>query len=541
MNGANKVIMAASENNNLVDRVMEGLLNYPIIAVFVVFAIVVIGLATFTDAITKLRKFFSGAKKSSDLTSEFMVDIIQAVTEKHQHDLSTQQDGHETEVTRLQAENDALKDAIRALANNAGDPALQGRNMTEVLRRLRQSGDTAESEGIFATLEHDRAANTAQLKEAAAFARHRGALARWRDAQAAVAAYREATELDPDYFEGWIELARAAKVAGDLGQSELASRQASTIAADADDRRNQGVAHSALGDTLTARGDHDGALNNYQTALDIAKVLADSDPSNADLQRDLSVSYDKIGDMLTAQGDRDGALNNYQAGLDIAKTLVDSDPGNVDWQRDLSVSNNKIGDMLTAQGDHEAALNNYRAALQIRKILADSDPGNANWQRDISVSYNRIGHILTAQGDHDGALNNYQSGLGIAKALADSDPSNAEWLRDLSINYDTIGNILTAQGNRDGAISNYRAGLDIAEALADSDPGNVDWQRGLSISNYNLALAVLEDDGATAAIHLRKAADILRTLKNSGRLLPTDGEFLSKLEAHLLDIDTDSD
>ncbi|EJJ28030.1 hypothetical protein PMI11_03850, partial [Rhizobium sp. CF142] len=119
----------------------------------------------------------------------------------------------------------------------------------------------------------------------------------------------------------------------------------------------------ALGDEYVAIGERREALNTFNTALQVAQKFSG--------EREISVCYDRIGDMRQAGGDTAGALEAHQAGLEIARTLAERDPSNVDWQRDLSISHNKIGDIRKAGGDTAGALEAYQASLDIRKTLAE--------------------------------------------------------------------------------------------------------------------------------------------------------------------------
>jgi Flp pilus assembly protein TadD len=114
------------------------------------------------------------------------------------------------------------------------------------------------------------------------------------------------------------------------------------------------------------------------------------------------VSLDRLGDVKVARGDLDGAQQDYEGTHAILERLAADEPGNAGWQRDLSVSLNKLGDVKVARGDLDGAQQDYEGSLAIRKRLAADEPGNAEWQRDLSVSLNKLGDVKVARGDLDG-------------------------------------------------------------------------------------------------------------------------------------------
>ena len=244
---------------------------------------------------------------------------------------------------------------------------------------------------------------------------------------------------------------------------------------------------SSQGDVLSAQGDLAGALAAFRESLQLARRLAESDPSNTDWQRDLSVSQNKVGDVMGSQGDLSGALAAYQDGLQLSERLAESDPSNTLWQRDLFVSHNKVGDVLLDQGDLAGALAAYQDSLQLIGRLAEADPSNTVWQRDLSVSQERVGEVLRGQGNPAGALAAYQDSLQLIRRLADADPSNAGWQRDYSFSLTRMAQLYEQQGDRTKALRFAKESLMIDERLASLDRTNATWQEDVAISRALVA------------------------------------------------------
>ena len=453
--------------------------------------------------------------------------------------LTVQNAGKEDQILSLQTELQQVRTQLaEAVARTLGNAAAPGAsaaavNAAQALRR----GDTEPAEALLRTQElaavqsaeseGDVAAKQAERRRAATLARERGALALQHDVRSALAAYRQATEYEPEDVWSWYVLGDLYIATGDLAAAGHSYREAQRHGAaaleaqpDSEQRqRDLSVSHNRIGDVLVAQGDLPAALAAFRTSLDIARALAARDPGNTEWQRDLSVSHNKIGDVLVSQGDLGAALAAFRTGLDIHQALAAREPGNTQWQRDLSVSHNKIGDVLVAQGDMPAALAAFRTGVDIRQALAARDPGNTKWQRDLSVSRERIGDVLVSQGDLGAALAAFRTGLDIRQALAARDPGNTEWQRDLSVSHNKIGDVLVAQGDLPTALAAFCTSLDIRQALAARDPANAQWQADVaaSCSRMGGCGALSRDDRRE---HLQRGLDILTRLHDAGHLPP---------------------
>jgi tetratricopeptide (TPR) repeat protein len=293
-----------------------------------------------------------------------------------------------------------------------------------------------------------------------------------------------------------------------------------------------------IGDVLREQGDLGGALKNYRDSLAIRQKLASQNPSSADWQRDLAISSERIGDVLREQGDLAGALKNYRDSLAIRQKLGSQDSSNVGWQRNLAFSYERIGDVLREQGDLAGALKSLRDSLAIRQKLASQDPSNAGWQRDLAFSYERIGDVFRAQGDLAGALKSFRDSLAIRQKLASQDPSNAGWQRDLAFSYEKVGDLLRDQGDLTGALQSYRVGLAIAQKLAGQDPNNAVWEGDLASAYFRTGttLARAEPKSAEAREMVRKAQDVIRSLKERTGLTAQQQGWLNSIESALHEI-----
>ena len=309
-----------------------------------------------------------------------------------------------------------------------------------------------------------------------------------------------------------------------------------SVKGDTDNQRREfcGLA-IAIGDARRQLGQLELAAQNYLRARDLLLALALRNPTGALQQHDLGLIWDRLGSVRRFQNDLSGAVEAYSAAKNIAERLAVTDPSNADWQRDLSVSWSKLGDVRRDQGDLPGALQAHTAAMHIAERLAVTDPGNAKWQGDLSISWSKLGDVRSAQGDLPGALQAYTEANDLAERLAATDSSNAKWQRDLSLTWSKLGDVRSAQGDLPGALQAYTAAKDIRDRLATADPDDAECQRDLIVSHWRLAdlLGQTPDQAAEAAAHWTQALAIARALADTGRLAPTDADFVETLEQRL--------
>ena len=318
-----------------------------------------------------------------------------------------------------------------------------------------------------------------------------------------------------------------------------------------DEARKQGTpdntlvwSHFGMGDLERQLGNTLAAQREYRAGYELAKRLADSDPTNVGAQRDLGVSFDSLGDIALPLGQTKDALDFYQKGLVVRQRLADADPKNAVAQRNLSVSFNRLGNVTLQLGQTKDALDFYQKSLVVRQRLADADPKNAEAQRDLSVSFEKLGNVTLQLGQTKTALDFYQKGLGVRQRLADADPKNVEAQRDLSVSFNKLGDVTLQLGQTKTALDFYQKGLAIDRRLADADPKNAEAQRDLSVSHWKIALVFQKQhDFAKAAREFEKAETLAQGFSKPdfyAKDLPWVREQLAacrKAEKALVDLD----
>ena len=249
---------------------------------------------------------------------QITADLVAATEAAAQHEARAAE--LERALAEGQKEREALRASVQALAEKAREPDAPPK--VEQALALLPEGRTAEAEAIFAEIvERKQAEGTAALQEAAAAARHLGALAYLDSTQKALEAYATATRLDPHDTWSWVLLGRLFRRAGNLDAAGQAFQKAREAAERAGGERDVSVALDGLGDVRVAQGDRAGALQAYEQSRAIRDKLAARDPANAEWQRDLIVSNVKLAEVAE---EASKAKRHYRAALDVAVALRDA-------------------------------------------------------------------------------------------------------------------------------------------------------------------------------------------------------------------------
>jgi tetratricopeptide (TPR) repeat protein len=325
------------------------------------------------------------------------------------------------------------------------------------------------------------------------------------------------------------------------------------------DLYNRVLAVSNLGEVLDARGDRDGALDQFGSARALAEQLVRADPSddnaqllatchhrlaqvwfeqrdtvraraelaaslaidwrlaaahpgNAVMIRGLMYDLDTLGEVLDAQNDSDGALAQYRAGLDVATWLARRDPSDARWATRVAQGHEELGALLHKRGDVAGALAEDRAALaEIDRAAARDpehrDPNRGDWQTIPINVHLDIGLVRQQQGDLAGARDEYRAAQAIANELAARDASNEIWQRALVMTQSQLGDVLLAQGDADGALQAFRGVVATEQGLAARSPRDVAAQRELMTGEGHLGEALLDRDDLPGALDAFRAAE----------------------------------
>ncbi len=176
-------------------------------------------------------------------------------------------------------------------------------------------GNTELAEAIFSEVAARKSAEgKAANREAAEAERHRGALAFLHNTDKALAAYRRATELDPDNVQGWTQLGHLLRRVGELEEAEAAYRKALALHDALGSKEGMANQYGNLGLVHRIRGDLDQAEAMHRNALALHEALG-SKEGIANQYGSMGVVYQTRGDLDQAEAMHRNALALDEAGV----------------------------------------------------------------------------------------------------------------------------------------------------------------------------------------------------------------------------------
>jgi Flp pilus assembly protein TadD len=177
---------------------------------------------------------------------------------------------------------------------------------------------------------------------------------------AATAAYRQALALKPDYSEAHINLGNVLREKGELGEAIVAYRWAIALKSDFP------KAHYNLANTLRDIGQMDEAIAAYRQAVTLNPNYAEA--------------HNNLGNTLREKGELDDAITSYRQAIAFAPNYADA--------------HSNLGVALKDQGKLVEAIASYRQAI----VLSPSD----------AVAHYNLAVVLLMQGDFPRGWEEYE-------------------------------------------------------------------------------------------------------------------------------------
>jgi protein O-GlcNAc transferase len=290
----------------------------------------------------------------------------------------------------------------------------------------------------------------------------------------AIAAYRQAICLKPDYADAYSNLGIALRDQGKLGEAIVAYRQSIGIKPDF------AQAHSNLGNALREQGKLDEAIAAFRQAIRITP--------------DYAQAYCNVGISLREQGNVDEAITAYRRAIGI--------------NPDFAEAHFNLGAALRAQDELDEAIAACRQAIRIRPDYAQAhcslgivlreqgklEEAIAAYRQAIGIkqdyaeAYSNLGLALDDQGKHDEAIVAFRMAIGFKPDLAEAHYNLGTALQNLgklseaiaacrraisikpnhALAYSNLGVALDAQGKHAEAIAAYRQAIGIKPDYAEA-------------------------------------------------------------------------
>ncbi len=381
--------------------------------------------------IAPIRNLLSRKKPTETADLAAIVDRLAEEARRHGA-AASELEGAAQREGGLQEQVRQLSAAVEALSAERSDPDAPP-GIDEALALLKD-GETGAAEAVFEEVKTRRKAEgEGALKEAAAAARHIGALAFLHDTDKALAAYREAVVLDPDDPDGWNQLGDLLRRIGDLDGATEAYNRVLSLGNRTANRTIIATATGNLGILSATRGEFDSAEEMFRKSLEIEEALG--------RKAGMAHEYGNLGIVYQTQGDLDRAEDMYRKSLELNEALG--------RKEGVAKQYGNLGVLYKARGEFDRAEEMYRKSLEIDEALGRKE-GMAN-------QYGNLGNLYQTRRELDRAEEMYRKSLELDEALG-----RKEGMAD---NYGDLGNLYQTWGEIESAEEMYRKSLEINEAL----------------------------------------------------------------------------
>ncbi|MCC5666058.1 tetratricopeptide repeat protein [Nostoc sp. CHAB 5784] len=281
----------------------------------------------------------------------------------------------------------------------------------------------------------------------------------------AIADYKKAIELKPDFVEAYNNLGNAYTKQGDYNQAFTDYNKAINL------NPNLAEAYNGRGIVYRNQGKYTQALVDFNKAIDLK-------PDNAE-------AYTGRGNVYVAQGDFAQAIINYNKAIKLNSNLIEPY-----YNRGVA---------YVGQGNYTKAFADYNKAIELDPSAAEAyinrgnayvDQGNLTQafidfnkaiklNKNLSEAYIGLGNVYAKQGNFTKAFADYNKAIKL-------DPSAAEA-------YNGRGAVYAKQGNFTQAIADYTQAIKLKRDFsgAYNNRGNAYYNQGnysQAILNYNKAI-----------------------------------------------------
>ncbi|WP_417910398.1 tetratricopeptide repeat protein [Candidatus Electronema sp. PJ] len=336
---------------------------------------------------------------------------------------------------QLSAKDEQIKvltEAITALSKT-GAPAA---SINDALQALQQ-GDTAKAQAIFAEVLRSKEAEGRQAnKEAAAAARHLGALASITKPKEALLAYQKAVELDPDNADGWKQLGDLLLYrteTRELAQAEEAFRKVLSLGEAQQNKKWQAAALNNLGRLAQMRGELDKAEEMLKKGLEMSEALG--------FKEGMAASYSTLGFVAYHRDELDKAEEMYRKSLALCEALGFKECIETEYLRLCLVYN--------ARGELDKAEEMCRKSIDIVESL-----GYKDWTAE---NYATLGDVYEKHGKLDKAEEMYRKSLEISEALGHKE--------GMASDYGNLGLVYQTRGELDKAEELWKKSLSLYQEM----------------------------------------------------------------------------
>ena len=334
------------------------------------------------------------------------------------------------------------------------------------LEQLEQ-GETGAAESIFREiLDAKKVEGLTANKEAAAAARHLGALYYIHDTQKAVSAYEEAVALDPDNPDGWNPLGLLRHRLGYLEAAVEAFERAQRLGNLVKDKGVIAVALGNLGVIYRTLGDLEKAEQYHLKSLKLEEELG--------CKEGMAHEYGNLGVIYATRGDLERAEEYLKKSLAINEELG--------RKEGMANAYCNLGGIYWTRGDLEKA-----EEYQLKSLELENELGR---KEGMASTYGNLGLIYRGRGDLEKAEEYLLKSLALDEELGRKE--------GMANQYGNLGVVYSIRGDLERAEEYHLKSLEIEKELSR--------KQGMANQYSNLGqLAHDKGDKATACEHWAKA------------------------------------
>lgn len=296
----------------------------------------------------------------------------------------------------------ALTEAIVALSKT-GAPA---KSINDALQELEQ-GNTAKAQAIFAEVLNTKEAEGQKAnKEAAAVARHLGALAFGNNPKEALVAYQKSVQLDPENTDGWNQLGSLFLRTGELPQAEAAYHKVLALCEVHNDSERRAEALANLGNVYFTRGELNKAEEMHKRALGLNAAFG--------RKEGMAANHDKLGDVYFTRKELNKAEKMYKNALELNQAL--------DSKEGMAKNYSNLGCVYYLRNE------SYNAEEMQKKSLKLNEARGA--KEDMAANYANLGSVYKQRGNFTQAEDAWKKSLMLYQEMGSPNVKMVQQLLD---------------------------------------------------------------------------------------------------------------
>jgi eukaryotic-like serine/threonine-protein kinase len=296
-----------------------------------------------------------------------------------------------------------------------------------------------------------------------------------------------------------------------------------------DDRANHLLARgrSNLSRVLSMLGEHEKALEQIQSSVNLFEQLVTRHPKVSDYRYGLSEGYNQLGRIYVAFGRMAQAEAALTKAIVASEELVSRHPDIADYRFGLAVGCLNSALTLGRNSRFDESEVAVRKAIAAFEVLVGRQSDSSKYRAGLASGYSALGGVFRARRQLTESEEALTKAIAAYETLVAQEPNVPDYQNRLASAYDGLGGLLGSTGRAAEAEFAWKKATAVYEALVAQQPNVPEFQNRLARSYTGLGAAfgrarrLDESEGAT-----RKAIAAYEALV---ALRPKTPEFQSSL------------